>query len=55
MGDANGDSFIDVLDLVIIVNSILSGTSLPSNCDLNGDITVDILDVVLLVSIILNN
>ena len=52
MGDINGDGGINVLDVVLLVNSILSGTD--TNCsDLNSDGIINILDIVLLIEIIL--
>ncbi len=47
-GDANGDNTVDILDLVAIIDHIVSGTSCQSmaNADANGDGTVDILDLV---------
>ncbi len=56
MGDMNQDSAVDVLDVVIMVNIVLSGN--PTNTqlltgDLNADTTIDVLDVVILVGMIL--
>ncbi len=47
-GDANGDDTLDILDLVAIIDYIVSGTPSASmdNADANGDGTVDILDLV---------
>ena len=47
-GDANGDTNIDILDLVSIIDFIVSNTSpaSPANADANGDGTMDILDLV---------
>ncbi|MHC1785779.1 MAG: peptidoglycan DD-metalloendopeptidase family protein [Christensenellales bacterium] len=47
-GDANGDGSIDILDLVSIIDYIVSGTNPTSlaNADANGDGTVDIQDLV---------
>jgi len=52
-GDINNDGAIDILDIVIVVNIILSG-EFNQFADLNGDGSIDILDVVQLVNIILN-
>ena len=48
IGDANGDNVIDILDLVSIIDYIVSNTNPMSlaNADANGDGTVDILDLV---------
>ncbi len=47
-GDANGDNAVDILDLVAIIDYIVSGTPSASmdNADANGDGAVDILDLV---------
>ncbi len=47
-GDANGDNIVDILDLVSIIDYIVSETACPSmtNADANGDGRVDILDLV---------
>ena len=47
-GDANNDGAIDILDLVSIIDYIVSNTSptSPTNADANGDGVVDILDLV---------
>tara|TARA_B100001750_G_scaffold242787_1_gene256805 strand:- start:268 stop:1329 length:1062 start_codon:yes stop_codon:yes gene_type:complete len=52
-GDINNDGAIDILDIVIVVNIILS-EEFNQLADLNADGSVDILDVVQLVNIILN-
>tara|TARA_Y100001970_G_scaffold285017_1_gene403645 strand:- start:74 stop:1198 length:1125 start_codon:yes stop_codon:yes gene_type:complete len=54
MGDLNQDSTINVLDIVILVNLILS-SEYVANADLNEDSTINVLDVVLLVNIVLGN
>ncbi len=47
-GDANGDDHVDILDLVAIIDHIVSGIPCASmdNADANGDEIVDILDLV---------
>jgi len=50
-GDLNGDSIINIFDLVLIVNLVLDQVY-NSSADLNEDNSVDILDVVQLVNII---
>ena len=52
-GDLNGDSIVDILDLVIAVNFVLSN-QYNSSADLNLDSTVNVLDVIQLVNIILS-
>ena len=51
-GDINQDEDVNILDVVLLVNSILDGTDLSCS-DLNEDNIINILDVVLLVGIIL--
>ena len=52
-GDTNGDSSIDVLDVVTTVNYIL-GLLDEINCaDVNNDGSIDVLDIVVVVNIIL--
>ena len=53
LGDLNGDALINIQDVILLINSILSGESIDSG-DMNSDGTVDVLDIVLLVNIILN-
>ena len=52
-GDINNDGIINVLDVVMIVNIVLSN-EYNELADLNSDDSIDILDVVQLVNIILN-
>ena len=53
MGDLNGDSLLNILDLVSLVNLILSDEYMNTG-DLNGYSILKILDIVLLANIILN-
>ena len=58
-GDINQDDFIDILDIVIMVNIIL-GQYQPDTqeiiaSDLNNDNLINIQDIILLINIILNN
>ena len=56
LGDINADDSVDILDVVILVNYILSGdNSEPDGADINQDGILNILDVVALISIILGN
>ena len=56
-GDANGDSSVNVLDVVLTVNIILCADC-PDNynacADLNGDMAINVLDVVSIVNTILS-
>ena len=52
-GDLNNDGTVNILDIILCVNLILS-TDFNSNADINADGTVNILDVVNLLNIILS-
>ena len=51
-GDVNGDSQLDISDIVYIVNEILSynANTLLCICDKNHDQNIDLLDIVLLIN-----
>ena len=51
-GDINGDDGVDILDIILMVNSILV-TDFDSCSDLNSDGIVNILDIILIINIIL--
>ena len=53
LGDINGDGNLNILDVVELINQILSGQN-TTECDINGDGGVNILDVVALVNLVLN-
>ena len=53
-GDLNNDNIINILDVVQLVNSILSNTPYNSISDINYDSQVNILDVVSIINIILS-
>ena len=52
-GDINGDESINIQDIVLLVNMILSG-NVDESGDVNSDNSVNVLDVVQIVNIILN-
>jgi hypothetical protein len=52
-GDVNSDGLVNILDVVLMVNMVLSNEYNPSG-DLNSDGTINILDVVVLVGLILD-
>jgi len=52
-GDMNGDGILNIQDIILIVNMVLSG-NYSTLADMNGDGTVNILDVVQVVFIIMN-
>tara|TARA_Y100000590_G_C15727021_1_gene1015611 strand:- start:2312 stop:3451 length:1140 start_codon:yes stop_codon:yes gene_type:complete len=53
LGDINGDSFVNIQDIILTVNYVLSG-EYSNSADFNSDGNIDILDIVQLVNIILN-
>ena len=53
-GDINADSIINIQDIILLVNMILSN-QVDSMADLNFDGSINILDVIQLVNIILSN
>ena len=55
LGDANGDSILNILDVIAIVNMILGETEPDvTTSDLNGDGVVNISDIVQLLNLILD-
>ncbi len=55
LGDFNQDGFINIIDVVMLVNIVLDGTGDSSIADLNNDDEVNIIDIVILVNQILEN
>ena len=55
LGDINGDSLINILDVVLIVNIILGNEQSNLCSDYNQDQVTNILDIVSIVSMILGN
>ncbi len=53
LGDMNMDQELNVIDVVLLVDSALNGGNQPEG-DLNGDELINVLDVVLLVGLILS-
>ena len=53
IGDVNGDSVINVQDIVLTVNLVMSG-EYNSAADLNSDSVINVLDIVQIINIILN-
>ena len=53
LGDLNDDGIANVIDIVLLVNSILGDNNYSDAFDLNNDNYIDVLDVVLLVNIII--
>ena len=60
LGDTNNDGYINVIDVVTIVNFILDGNINFEDCnviasDFNGDQQIDVLDVIEVINIILSD
>ena len=55
MGDVNYDGFLNVLDVVSIVNMILGNDTVDLIADMNGDGGLNIQDIILLMNIILTD
>jgi hypothetical protein len=56
LGDLNNDTMVNILDVIILVNHILSPAAVElDGSDLNNDGIENILDIIILVNIILNN
>tara|TARA_B100000959_G_C14877681_1_gene581143 strand:- start:244 stop:480 length:237 start_codon:yes stop_codon:yes gene_type:complete len=53
-GDLNEDEIINILDVIIMVNYILT-SNFNENADFNSDGTLDVLDIITLVNIIINS
>ena len=55
-GDANSDGNVDIMDLVAIIDYIVSDTSPKSilNSDANGDDVIDIMDLVWIIDLIIS-
>ncbi|NQU67978.1 MAG: T9SS type A sorting domain-containing protein [Candidatus Marinimicrobia bacterium] len=58
LGDYNEDGYVNVQDIVLMVNYILNGTEITEcqffYADFNGDLAVNVQDIVLIVNCILN-
>ena len=54
LGDVNYDGETNIIDVVIIVNNILSGENYNPSADMNQDGAINISDIVILVNQILN-
>ena len=53
LGDVNGDTTVNIQDVILLVNFILNGQG-DVNGDINADGTINILDVIQIVNIILS-
>ena len=55
MGDANGDGALDILDIVIVVDNIITGGEYLQVADMNDDGSIDVLDIIIIVGMILDS
>lgn len=58
IGDVNGDNFVNVSDIVCVVNHILGKTNDVfsfDRADVNGDSKVNVTDIVCIISIVMDN
>ena len=59
LGDLNQDNFLDILDIVLLVNYIIENLELSQDqiniADFNQDSFIDILDVVSLINFVVSN
>jgi len=53
VGDVNGDSVVDILDVITTVNIVLGDAVWNDDADVNGDGVINILDIISIVNIIL--
>ncbi len=54
LGDMNGDGKVNISDVTILIELLLSGGTTESACDVNGDGRVNITDVTILIDLLLN-
>jgi len=54
LGDLNSDLVINIQDVVLAVNLVLTSSGYNSSADLNSDNIVNVQDIILLINIILN-
>ena len=55
LGDVNGDTQINIQDIILTVNIILTASGYNEAADMNSDGIVDVLDVIILVNMILQS
>ena len=56
-GDVDNDGIVDVSDIVVLIDNVLGGSTLPIDAtvaDMNQDGVIDIVDVVALIDLVLN-
>lgn len=47
VGDVNGDSTVNVLDIILVLINVGPVPPKPPQCDINGDNKIDVLDLIL--------
>jgi len=52
VGDINNDSFINIYDIVLLIEHIIGNYSYYGILDLNNDYQINILDVIILIDLI---
>ena len=55
LGDMNGDEMLNILDIVMLSNLILTNDDTNSSGDMNQDGNQNVLDIVMLMNFILDN
>ncbi|MBI64995.1 MAG: hypothetical protein CMG64_01715 [Candidatus Marinimicrobia bacterium] len=50
IGDSNNDNYLNVVDVIAIVNIIINDSSYDSNFDLNFDLVINVEDVIIVVN-----
>tara|TARA_Y100001970_G_C14218251_1_gene850972 strand:+ start:1715 stop:2200 length:486 start_codon:yes stop_codon:yes gene_type:complete len=54
LGDVNGDTVLNIQDVILLVNMIINGETESESADLNTDGSINVLDIIELVNLILN-
>lgn len=54
-GDVNGDGYVNISDIVAVINTIAGDTKYKSTADVDGDTKINITDVVKIINIIAGN
>ena len=52
--DINDDNFINILDIIMVINIIFEQISSENSADFNQDGVINLLDIIILVNSILN-
>jgi len=54
-GDINDDGLVNVQDIILVINCILTNDCVELCTDLNNNGTTDVVDIVLLINLILDS